>query len=335
MKSTLLGLALLSCLLPQEERVGTSEQKVHYKIATKYNQPEAVDSTLEASARSAGSFGPRYAAMLVRIHRTFAKGNGYKDLYLSLQQDTLGGAPKGASLHCAALAAGLKKAIYCAKCENGKIKCPHCQGKKKFDMKCLNCDGKGYIHAKGEVKPTVLQRCNSCSAVGFIKDCVCDICSVTGYVDCPDCKGTPWREEACPSPECRSGKVTCAHCKGKGTAKETCPDCGGKKRTIASGASSAFKVSVKCRACDGEGFTKVDCPKCNKMGKIICETCKGKPEFMKVVASLTDVLGTNPCNACGGQGWPEAGKAIACPRCFGLGVLVIPTADGTKILVPE
>jgi DnaJ-class molecular chaperone len=334
MKVYLVVIAVL-CGPAQEERTGTAEQNLHYRIAPKYNQPEAVDQALESAARSASGFGPRYAAMMVRIHRTFGKGTGFQDLYQALLAESTTGGPKGAPAHYAALAAGVKKAVFCPKCENGKVKCPHCQGSKKYDMKCPKCDGKGYFHAKGEVKPTVLQRCNTCNSNGIIKDTVCNLCSVAGYVDCTECKGSPWHQEACPSPECRGGRVVCPNCQGKGTSKETCPDCGGKRRTLAPGASAAFKVTVKCRTCDGEGSTKIDCPKCNKLGKLICDICKGKPESMKTAASLGDVLSATSCTACGGQGWPEAGKAFPCPRCLGLGVIVVPASDTSKILIPE
>jgi DnaJ-class molecular chaperone len=329
MKCVVLALSMCGAMV-QDDPIGTPEQVNHFRIAQNYNQPGKVDLQVEASALASTTFGPRYAGLILKIHRAFELGRGYADVYRALSDSAGGGGPVGA--HLSALAAGVKKAVYCTKCQNGKIKCPHCDGKKKFDLKCPDCQGKGYVHSKTEVKATVLQRCNTCNGTGTLKDVACDACTVIGLVNCPDCKGTPWRQEACPNSECHGGKVTCPFCHGKGDRMLKCEVCGGKKRLVAPGASGGFKVGEVCKACHGEGQRKEECTGCGRTGKVLCDTCKGHPDTQKVQASLAEVLSTESCTACNGQGWPERGKAIPCRVCLGLGVKIIPSADPGKTL---
>ena len=118
---------------------GTVEQLRHYEIVRHYNQPDKVDASSEASARASGNFGTRYAALMVQMHRTFARGRGFEGTYKSITQFASSGGPKGASDHLKALAQSFKLVAFCKDCTNGRTTCSNCNGKKKVDVKCSSC----------------------------------------------------------------------------------------------------------------------------------------------------------------------------------------------------
>jgi len=108
---TVLTLALLA-LAPQEP---TAEQKTHARLAKAYNHPEQVEESAESAGLVSSKFEIRYAALLVRIHRTLASGRGFESLHKTIL-GTSGDGPR-ATAHLKALADSLRKTMACQACD--------------------------------------------------------------------------------------------------------------------------------------------------------------------------------------------------------------------------
>jgi hypothetical protein len=219
-------------LTQKEGRWGTGDQCAHYLVARNYDKPEKVDAATEAAGRACVGFGGRYAALLLLIHKSLAKGSGFESAFQSVAGFSSAGGPKGAADHLKALAVGFKAATYCKECKNGKITCAGCQGKKRLDLKCPDCGGSGRIKAPGDAGSGATSRCNKCATTGVLKNQPCQPCSQTGLAACTGCKGKSWKEGAV-SP----GEVLSA---------DRCDACGGDGWPVAN-------IAIPCSKCLGLG----------------------------------------------------------------------------------
>lgn len=298
------------------------------KIVQGFEAPDKVDPADEAAAKASPAFGPRYAALLLEIHRSVAHGGGFEAASRSLGQFTTQNGPKGAVEHVKALAAAFKKAVYCKECKDGKISCPDCKGKGKLDLKCTKCGGEGRSKPPGAVggKTDLTVKCRDCDGQGFFKGAGCPGCAKTGQKNCPACMGRPWHERKCSVPECRDGRIRCTACGGKGKTNPKCTDCDGKGRSRPAGAVGGTDLLVKCRTCDGKGHLAEDlkCTACGTNGFVPCKTC-GADEKSKFQVPLSEIFSISPCPGC-------SGKAAGCARCAGIGVRVQPAGDPSKTL---
>ncbi len=319
------------------DRWGTAEQAAHYAVARNFSRPSAIDPAAEATVRASASFELRYVALLVDIHRTLERGTGYEYMFLDIGRFSTGGGPKGAAGHIRALATGFKKAIYCTACKLGKVSCSQCQGKRRVDMQCSGCGGAGRIRPAGATATSdATQRCNACMGRGTLRGVPCPGCGGKGEQPCGDCGGRPWRDRKCTVRGCRGGRVPCTACKGQQMVTVKCASCDGAGRHRAAGATIDSDATYKCRDCEGRGTIQQaqPCRECTDpavgIGFVRCSGCGAGAKGSSIEAS--GLYGTEPCGACGGAGWPVAHIAEACDRCFGLGVLVLPSADPGKRL---
>jgi DnaJ-class molecular chaperone len=274
------------------------------------------------------AFGPRYAELLLEIHRCLAREGGYEPVYRALTQFTSQGGPRGAADHVRALATSFKKAVYCKECKDGKVACSDCKGKGRVDqLKCSVCNGAGRVRPPGAVGAVDLtMKCRNCDGHGTFRDAGCPACSRTGQKNCLACLGRPWHDRRCAVAECRDGRIRCADCGGKGSTHPKCPDCEGKGRFRPAGAIGNTDVSVKCRSCEGKGVVSdpVPCPSCASNGFAPCKACRSddRPRFH---VDRSEIFSSSPCPAC-------SGKGAGCAKCAGLGLRVQPAADPSKTL---
>lgn len=129
--------------------------------------------------------------------------------------------------------------------------------------------------------------------------------------------------------QCKNGLVPCPKCGGDGKADVKCPNCDGKGR-IDKGNGGTYM----CSKCLGAGtFKNVECG-CSRTGnKVECPACKGKVWLNQITdASLTSILILRDCGRCRCQGSLLDRVALPCPDCFGLGRLIVPSRDPSKIL---
>lgn len=324
----------LVCVLAQDDPQATPDQKLQVRLSRAWEQTGPADPALLADAKASGSFGARYLGLLLQVRETLAQGKGHECVYQRIV--TLSGSP-GAVEHLKALAASFKAAVYCKDCNNGKVVCSQCQGKKRTEVKCLVCEGKGRVGAPGAVDKTqVTMKCRNCDGKAVFRDVRCPGCSGTGVNDCPSCLGSPWHDRACTVKECRNGRVPCSQCKGKGKVEVTCPTCQGRGRLNAPGAVNPGEVTQRCNDCDAKGVLKEKspCPSCDTaigIGWARCGVCRGEVG-RAAVATPSAVYETESCAACGGKGWPQEGKAVACTKCLGLGVRIKPVSAPLRTL---
>lgn len=334
-----LATAMLVALV-QANPVGGPEASPHYKLAKSYNQPDAVDAALESSGLASPKFEVRYAALLVKIHRAFAAGRGFQALHQSILSLSADGGPTMASSHFKALADGVKKAACCGSCTDGRVKCAKCNEKGTRDVPCAKCEGKGRVKPPGVLPSSnATVKCRNCDGNAVFKNVRCPDCAGQGKDKCGACSGEPWAEAKCKDKDCRYGRTSCPVCKGSGEVKSDCPDCD-KGRFRPKGAVGGTDLSAKCRTCEkpngehGDGFLRDDCRPCSKSGRVTCKGCGGT--FGKGPAAephqVSTVLRVEKCGACAGEGWPKAKPGTSCPKCLGLGVRVLPTADPARVL---
>jgi DnaJ-class molecular chaperone len=322
---------------PGTGRWGDAVSLLHYRIAKAYKQPEELDPSLNALARNSPNFGVRYAAMVAEIQRSLSRGSSYESTFSSLTRVDAFGGPRGAREHLRTLALSFKAAVSCHECKAGKVTCGNCMGKTRVDVPCPECEGKGRVHAPGAVgNADVTQKCRNCEGKKVFRDAGCPVCKRTGQTNCAACNGRPWLDQRCSDPACRNANVPCPDCRGRGRKDLICPVCNGTGRTRAPGAVGDAVVLQKCRNCQEErgvfeGVQK--CGTCAGFGILKCEACKAMPGGRKSnPIPVAAVFTTDPCRDCGGNGWPLATIALACPSCLGLGVKVKPTSDPTKTL---
>jgi hypothetical protein len=119
-------------------------------------------------------------------------------------------------------------------------------------------------------------------------------------------------------------KINCSACKGKTKLNLECGGCGG------SGKVNNFKGIVTCRFCNGVGiFRNKDCPKCKATGKA---ECKARGCTRAVPPPTFDSFAdAYKCAPCKGKGSLLAHVAFPCPDCSGLGMVLQPKADPSKL----
>lgn len=322
---------LLALLL----QAADSDYALQRQVAPNWSKPDKVDdATLEKADRSS-NFGIRYAALLVRIHRSLATGTAYRSTFDRLVKFRTAGGPRGASAHVKALATSFKAAVYCSECKDGRVECPQCKGKRRVTLTCEKCKGKGRFKPPGAVAGGVTQKCTVCRGGGKLVGAACPTCKKVGKAPCSRCLGRPWWDRKCLEKTCRSGNVPCPTCGGKAEIVPPCGECKGKGRVRSPGAANA-NVTHKCRACDGKGKAEGQpCATCFGspfgIGRVPCKACRGedsgKPKFQ-----AAQIFETQPCGACKGKGWPDEAKEEACAACAGVGVLLKPASDPSKTL---
>ena len=93
--------------------------------------------------------------------------------------------------------------------------------------------------------------------------------------------------------------------------------------------------TILCGDCKGNALLKGPCKACAESGLDTCAKCGGKgardgksPER----PGAAQVYITDPCDRCGGRGWPIANVALPCDRCVGLGIRIKPALDPTRVL---
>jgi hypothetical protein len=159
-------------------------------LAKKASVVGTVTGDVESKARSAGTFGPKYAVALFDLSRVFSSNQGYENSYKALL--TMAG-PTAASPrvaeHFKALADSIKAALYCRACKDGKMACTLCNGKKRLDIACSNCHGLQWAQKAGAAGG-ILVRCQKCQGIGTFKNAGCPRCNQSGVINCPSAAGS-------------------------------------------------------------------------------------------------------------------------------------------------
>jgi tetratricopeptide (TPR) repeat protein len=120
-------------------------------------------------------------------------------------------------------------------------------------------------------------------------------------------------------------KVNCSACKGKKKVNLECTKCGG------SGKVTSFSGIKSCPACNGAGrYNNVDCPKCKATGKTECKARGCTREVPK--PTFESFAEAYKCPACQGRGSLMLHVAFPCADCSGIGLILQPRADPTKLL---
>jgi hypothetical protein len=313
-------------LSKEDNRWGRKDELALWAIAKGFAKPAYVPAEAEKSALGSPAFAPRYVATLVQIAKVFSANTGFESTWKPLAKLSGAGAPKGTPDHMKALADGLKAAAACGNCKAGKVTCEVCDGKKKADFKCPKCKGLGWAQ-KGE-EANRLIKCTNCQGGCVFKNHPCTGCKATGQIECAVCgAGKGWRESFKGCKDCK----TCATCKGRRETVTPCAKCKGKGRVP----PEVMGIpTILCDDCKGAADIKENCKACGATGIGDCATCGGKEGKRdgKSGPKVEDVFTTESCGACAGKGWPWAGMAIPCDKCYGLGVRIKPTVDGSKML---
>ena len=285
-----------------------------------------VTGDVESKARSASTFGPKYAVALFDLSRVFSANQGYEGAnraLLSLAQSHAA-SPRVAA-HFKALADSYKAAVYCRACKDGKLQCTLCQGKKRIDITCSNCHGLTWAQKPGSAGGTLI-RCQKCVGLGVFKNAGCPRCSQTGVHNCPICAGKPWRDGFKGCKDC----TICQTCKGRKETEKDCATCRGKGRV----GTSPIGVPVDtCDTCKGFAIIKANCGDCKESGLAPCKNCGDGVRDGRARTKLDDIFTQQPCTACAGKGFPLPNLAVPCDRCHGLSFLALPAVDPQKTLI--
>jgi hypothetical protein len=312
------------------DRWGKREDLAVSAIAANLARKSSVTGTVtvdvESKARSASSFGPKYAVALFDLSRVFSANQGYENAYKELL--TMAGAttasPRAAE-HFKALADSFKVAVYCHACKDGKMACTLCEGKKRIDITCSNCHALGWAQKPGAPGSTLI-RCQKCLGLGVFKNAGCPRCSQSGIINCPICAGKPWRDGFKGCKDC----TICGTCKGRKEVEKNCATCKGKGRV---GPYTAGIPTAVCDACKGFAIIKSNCTDCKESGLAPCKNCGDGVRDGKFRTKLDDIFTQTPCTACAGKGFPLPNLAVPCDRCSGLSFIALPAADPKKTLI--
>ncbi len=128
--------------------------------------------------------------------------------------------------------------------------------------------------------------------------------------------------------KCQNGRVPCPNCGGDGKRDVKCGNCEGKGKIEKGGGT------IMCNQCRGAGtFKGIDCGCARTGNKVDCPACKGKIWLASLAnPSLTGVLTLRDCSRCHGSASILDRVAVPCPDCLGLGRIIVPVKDPTKIL---
>src|SRR5882672_5922015 len=284
-----------------------------------------VSGDLEARARAATGLPARYAIALFDLSKVLSANQGYENAYKTLLGLGAPGMGPRVAEHFKALADSLKLAVYCRVCKDGKITCEMCLGRKKFDQPCPQCHTLGWAQ-KGGAAGSTLIRCWRCAGQGSFKNAGCPGCGQTGIINCPVCAGKPWRDGFKGCKDC----TICGVCHGRKQTEKNCGTCGGKGRVPP---ITAGIPTVTCDTCKGFAILKENCAACKESGLAPCKTCGDGVRDGKNRAKTEDIYAAQPCQACGGKGFPLPNLAVPCERCFGLSFIALPAIDPRKTLL--
>lgn len=120
-------------------------------------------------------------------------------------------------------------------------------------------------------------------------------------------------------------KLTCSTCKGKTKINAECGKCGG------SGKLNSFNGVITCPTCKGQGrYNNIDCPRCKASGKADCKARGCTREVPKpTFESFADAY---RCPLCQGRGSLMRHVAHPCTECSGIGLILQPKSDPSKLL---
>lgn len=191
--------------------------------------------------------------------------------------------------------------VLCTQCGGiGTEECPTCNG--KGEMECSKCHGTLKISCQ---KVQKYIECKTCKEGVF--ECV--KCDSKGQQPCPQCNGHGTVKCQCPP----SKKKKCPHCDNgyiavKGGMYRKCGHC---------------KDGEICMLCNDSGWVDrkykdkgYECKTCKGIGKIPCQTCRGKKNVRCSKRFEID---------CGCETGLEQ-----CARCNGTTVIACTTCNGTK-----
>lgn len=120
------------------------------------------------------------------------------------------------------------------------------------------------------------------------------------------------------------GKLRCTNCHGQKETRFLCARCKGKGHTV-----SSLGAKLVCPDCRGTGVERiVKCEKC-KDGWNACKQCDGKKHEPP---ELEEICSASACQLCEGRGTPFSRVLVPCPGCRGLGLVLVPKADPSKVL---
>ncbi|MBI2901596.1 MAG: hypothetical protein HYY17_15540 [Planctomycetes bacterium] len=128
------------------------------------------------------------------------------------------------------------------------------------------------------------------------------------FMPCSNCKGV--------------GDLPCPKCKGKGRLIASCNPCNGHGFRFQPGPGN-----VVCGDCGGRGTWRENCDQCCQ-GRVDCPAC----ETPFALPQLRQICSNKSCPMCSGSGEVGVSLVIACPRCLGLGVLIIPEGAPKAVL---
>jgi hypothetical protein len=120
-------------------------------------------------------------------------------------------------------------------------------------------------------------------------------------------------------------KVNCSVCKGKKKANLECTKCGG------SGKVNSFNGVISCSGCQGKGrYNNIDCPKCKATGSTECKARGCSREVPK--PTFESFAEAYKCRDCQGRGSMMRHVAFPCDDCGGIGLILQPKSDPTKLI---
>lgn len=120
-------------------------------------------------------------------------------------------------------------------------------------------------------------------------------------------------------------KVTCSACKGNKKVNAECTKCGG------SGKLNSFSGLITCPGCQGRGrYNNIDCPKCKATGRVECKAHGCTREVPK--PTFETFAEAYRCPLCQGRGSLMRHVAFPCTECSGIGLILQPKSDPSKLL---
>ena len=120
-------------------------------------------------------------------------------------------------------------------------------------------------------------------------------------------------------------KLTCSTCKGKTKINAECGKCGG------SGKLNSFNGVITCPTCKGQGrYSNIDCPRCKASGKAECKARGCTREVPK--PTFETFADAYRCPLCQGRGSLMRHVAFPCTECSGIGLILQPKSDPSKLL---
>jgi len=120
-------------------------------------------------------------------------------------------------------------------------------------------------------------------------------------------------------------KVTCSACKGNKKVNAECTKCGG------SGKLNSFNGVITCPGCQGRGrYNNIDCPKCKATGRVECKARGCTREVPR--PTFETFADAYRCPLCQGRGSLMHHVAFPCTECSGIGLILQPKADPSKLL---